>query len=684
MKFLFFIKRHQFALRIIFFGIIVVCISVNLAINRVNSNRAAGKIPTFYQYLYEPAIRVACGQPFGVDSNNQLSTQMKDFLNLKRESLSCDDVPPSQNINKSPVSIIWYHLLVSVGAVWNVFGITWHSIDIFSSIELAITALIIFLGLSMLMRPELASLIAVLSIVPALDWLTNLRDLNKAPFIIGATVIAVFLARKNLTNRWFLIVMTLSGVWLGYGYGFRPDALIGIPLICITAILFRPKYFLNGISAGFLGSFLLLGAFLLVVSPIFIKLQGGACTWHMAFLGLSDPFTSNLGLHSKGYSFLSHYNDILLQRSVESYAQRSVGIGDIGFCTKLYDQYSRKMFLDVMEIFPYDYLMRSFTSAYKVISFGIYGIKGFGQVPIRNFIAMHGIIFSALVYLIISIFIMATILKNIKHGIFFFFLLAYLCMYPVVQFEERHYFHLAFIALLPFGLLVDVVFNLFISKLMKKKSEINILKNIIYEWFMNKKCIRYLYVFLIISSMIYIILISLFYIQKNKSISYFKSYYSAPILPAEYIFSNKDDSIEFIFKKPEEFNRFQVSGQMLRVDLSTSACGFKFLNITSNYIDESGNAILSTNYLVGLDGVASKSAFMPVYFQTNVVNKFVIRLEKNLNNSSHYSIANVANIFSIDSGEGGGNSNSGCIKGFSWVNSANLPSLWVAAILPWK
>jgi hypothetical protein len=48
--------------------------------------------------------------------------------------------------------------------------------------------------------------------------------------------------------------------------------------------------------------------------------------------------------------------------------------------------------------------------------------------------------------------ILVLLAHDVRRGLFACFALAYLCAYPIVQFQERHYFHLAFLAWVPLGL----------------------------------------------------------------------------------------------------------------------------------------------------------------------------------------------------------------------------------------
>jgi hypothetical protein len=199
--------------------------------------RSHGVVPFFYQSYYEPAVRVACGQPFGTDRAGPRSAELTAFLELKRDSLSCEAVPPPLDPDPNPPTRICYHLFVTVAAVWRVAGICWAAIDWVAAVMLAISAVSVYGIFRLYMRAPIACPLAVVSVLPGLRFLLYLRDMNKAPFLLSSFFLVALLATRKLSSRRVLALMTTSGLWLGVGYGFRPDVLIALPLLSATAVL---------------------------------------------------------------------------------------------------------------------------------------------------------------------------------------------------------------------------------------------------------------------------------------------------------------------------------------------------------------------------------------------------------------------------------------------------------------
>jgi len=413
--------------------------------------RERGVVPSFYQGYYEPAMRVACGQSFGVDRAKELPREMDAFLKLERDSLSCDLVPPAGDLDVNPPTRVWYHLMITTGALWKVTGISWQAVDGLAAGLLSLAAIFVY-GLFRLWMPiPIALAFSLLSIGPGLRFLPFLRDLNKAPFILASFFVAALLLSRNLTRRGFFAAMTGIGLWLGIGYGFRPDVLIGFPLLVVTAIFFRPAPLSRIWQDGVIGTVMLLAAFLVAASPAFpaSSTTKGGCHWHFALLGLSDVHNQPLGLQPSSVSWYSHYDDLLVWRSVESYAERVLALPEVGYCTPMYDQVSRSIYLEIIHTFPGDFLSRGLSAARQIIGYGLWGLPDPNSRVGGFMISRRSWIGWAVAWMAAILVLLA---HDVRRGLFACFALAYLCAYPLVQFQERHYFHLAFLAWVPLGL----------------------------------------------------------------------------------------------------------------------------------------------------------------------------------------------------------------------------------------
>jgi hypothetical protein len=196
----------------------------------------------------------------------------------------------------------------------------------------------------------------------------------------------------------------------------------------------------------------MLAAFLLAASPA-LPAKGsdvGSCHWHFALLGLSDWHTQLLGLQEGSVSWLTHPNDTLVWRSVTSYAQRSSALPDVGYCTPSYDRASRSLYFEILRTFPRDLIGRGLGAARQLLDYGVWGvppINGGNPLGVMPFIRAAW----TAAWIVV---LLAVIARSVRLGLFAVLALAYLCAYPAIQFDQRHYFHLAFLTWMPAGFIL--------------------------------------------------------------------------------------------------------------------------------------------------------------------------------------------------------------------------------------
>ena len=180
----------------------------------------------------------------------------------------------------------------------------------------------------------------------------------------------------------------------------------------------------------------------------------GSCHWHFALLGLSDVHTQTLGLDPGTVSWISHYSDVLVWRSVETYAQRTSGPSEVGFCTADYDRASFRMYFEVLRTFPRDLALRGLAAARQLVDYGLWSLpvvdggNPLGERLLRNRTTVRTL--WLLMWLPLLIVLLA---REVRAGLFAILAFAYLCAYPAVQFDPRHFFQLAFLAWVPIGIL---------------------------------------------------------------------------------------------------------------------------------------------------------------------------------------------------------------------------------------
>jgi len=426
--------------------------------------REQGIKPSFYQSTYEPAIRMACGQPFGIDSSKQLTDQMRRFLNVEQQTLACEEVPPPIELKRNPAERAWYYLFLTAATIWKVTGISWPVLEGLAAALLALAAVMVFAMFRLLMPSLIAAALSIVSIVPALFYLPYLRDLSKAPFVLAGLFAAVWLVVRTPTRSTLFLAMAILGLWIGVGYGFRPDVLIVLPLLAVTILFFRPTPLKQGWWVGVVATSLLVATFIIATSPILLAFANAgmpSCHWHFGLLGLSDLHSARLGMAPTDYSWLSHYMDELVWLSVESYGRRVYSLANVGFCYAPgeFDRVSRALYLETFQTFPADFMDRGLAAGKGVIAYGFSGQPWSTRFPTLAFLGSYSNVFewAAVAGWIGLVFV--TMANSVRLGLFAVLFLAYLVSYPAFQFDQRHYYHLAFLSWLPIGVLLGAVLH---------------------------------------------------------------------------------------------------------------------------------------------------------------------------------------------------------------------------------
>lgn len=634
----------------------VVSLAASFLAMRVARDR--GVVPFFYQRYYEAAVRVACGQPFGTDQDGKLSKEMSAFLSLERGTLSCEAVPRALHPNPNPPTRTWYHLFVTVAAVWRVTGISWAAIDGIAAVMMSISAVCVYAIFRLWIPAVLAVPLAVISILPGLRYLLYLRDLGKAPFILASLLVVAWLASRDLTRSRFFTVMIGIGLLLGVGYGFRPDVVIGLPLIAATATLFRPAPLRRIWLGGVLGSLLMAAAFVLAARPVFSAFSSnvGGCHWHFSLLGLSDESTRQLALPRGNVSWLPHPDDLIAWRSVESYAERVLASPAVGYCTPAYDRVSKAMYIETITTFPGDFLTRALAAGEGTIAYGFWGLspaRGLDAASLGVWIRHSLQAGSTLLWVVVILTLLA---RDVRLGLFACFTLTYLCAYPIVQFHPRHLFHLAFLAWVPVGLVLTFLVGqrrriLDAAKASDWRSGFGGLElPAAADW------IRALVILVGLVALAAAVLFAARWYQRGRVAELFARYLAArgeaaPL--ADAVENDRTWRVTYAKVVPEEGR--EVTGRMLRVEVGGPGCpaGDHALTLALNGPDP-GYGFRQEFKLTLLPERPATSLFAPLYFERQRLDRVSIELSRN---------------------------DKPCLIGAKWLDSAALPPLWVGATI---
>lgn len=637
--------------------ILVAVTAFSIALLAYAWERERGEKPSFYQSYFEPAIRMTCGQPFGVETSGKITDEMNRFLKTEQQTLTCESVPTAVTLEKNPSTRGWYHLFVATAQVWKITGISWPALDGFAAALLAIAAVMVFALFRLLMPVLVAAPLAIVSILPALRFLPYLRDLNKAPFILAALFVAVWLVVRTPTRLRLYIAVAALGGWLGIGYGFRPDVLIVLPLLIVTILFFRPGPQRKGWLDGALASAVLVATFIAAASPIFSSSNAnvGSCTWHFGLLGLSEGHTGMLGVTPSSYSWLVHYDDNEVWRSVESYGERALSLPSVGYCTPLYDQASKALYLETFRTFPGDFMARGLAAAQAVIEYGFWGIPWTEITPTwgtffanhRSF--LHGTLFAG--WLAVVLFALAW---NVRVGLFSIFALAYLGSYPAIQFDQRHYFHLAFLFWLPVGLVLGWISRVMVS-VIRQRSIATVMASIKLPGLMA--WIRAAAIMIAVIGIGYAVYRGGHHEQRAAVQRLFGHYLRATgdevVVAAKNV---QGENIILTIAPPERSDQNNLNGRMLRLDIGGPNCTSGTMKILAEFGGSDDPTYVFKKELVFefTPDRAHATVFFPAYFDENRLPTLSLVLLKQ---------------------------DIGCVEHATWLRSNELPPLWVLAIL---
>ena len=123
-------------------------------------------------------------------------------------------------------------------------------------------------------------------------------------FILGLIV------TRPVRRATIIALAVAYGVVLGFGYGFRTDFLIDLPVFVVVVFAFmdgglRKNVALKGLATGVFAA-----TFVLVSWPATSAVyKGGGCQWHVALLGLQSPFDASLRVSPAPYHFGHAYAD---------------------------------------------------------------------------------------------------------------------------------------------------------------------------------------------------------------------------------------------------------------------------------------------------------------------------------------------------------------------------------------
>jgi hypothetical protein len=421
---------------------------------------AQGGQPVFYQAYFEPAVMIACGH--GFSATNPQAPAVAEFLEQRRDSFSCSDIPRDSKFDGRTFQRNWFYLVWFVALSWRVLGMSWSGMGPVFGLLFGTSAVLVY-GLCRLALTRLTSVAITFGVATSplhLGYLPHLRDYAKEPFVLALFLIVGLLVTGPVRARRVIGLAAAYGVVLGVAYGFRTDFLINIPLLLIVLALFIEGGPFGHLKVKLAAVLAFMTAFVAVGWPVLSSVQrDGGCQWHIAILGLQSRFDRQLVVQPAPYDFGYAYADMYVYKQVQSFADRtSPPHPPIRYCGPAYDAQSGRYLATLLTTFPADFMTRGQASARALAELPFLGWPPQIQNWMDGFFASRGDWLKPLrgwgIWLIAGATLVAAAV-SIRLGLFLLLFALYVGSYPAIQFDARHFFHLEFVAWWSAGLVVE-------------------------------------------------------------------------------------------------------------------------------------------------------------------------------------------------------------------------------------
>lgn len=415
---------------------------------------------------YAPAIAVAAGQGFH-EIDLSAAPAIRDFLTLKREALTAADLAaPLPLKDTTPFQKIHRTSMTMLGWWWHCFGVQWHALDALLALMFAVSCVFAY-GVLRLCSPWPVALALGMAVVysPGFHYaLPQFRDFSKAPFVLGIILGCVLLIRIKMRPSFVVMVALALGAWVGLGLGFRQDLRVYLPLAGAAIWLSAAGGFRQAWRSRVAACLVLVLGFGIAASPVLPALRGATNSTHIISLGLGEPFNRLMGLGGAPYAFANRYDDFYMHTRIAGYAAQREGGKPPAYWTPQNDAAGGRLLSEFYQAFPADNLLRWCASAWTILNYAPFNIERFyptngdlfrlldARYAWLGFLDGRGAVLAAVVCCVLAG-------GELRLGLAAFLMLFFLCGYPSLQFNARHYFMLELGALWAFATAIGLAWG---------------------------------------------------------------------------------------------------------------------------------------------------------------------------------------------------------------------------------
>lgn len=427
---------------------------VGIGFGILQTYRAGGGVPRYYQENFAPAVMMACGYGFTMPGPVTAPKSLGPFLLLERDDFNCADFPSNTVVEPVTWNGTWYYLYGTTAAVWRVTGLSWRALDWLAAVFVGVSWAALY-GLFRLVASRGLSVIAamLLTLLPVnLVQMSALRDFSKVPFVLVCVWLLARLVIRPMPWSATIAMAAAFGAVVGFGYGFRTDLMIMVPFGLAVIALLLPGAWRQFWARNLTAMVAALAVFLVVASPPLRGLRTGGCQFHYSLLGLTSPMTDGLGVRPALYSFGDNFLDTFVDLKVGDQATRTMGLTVPNLCDPNYDLASGELFFSYARTFPADLITRAYGAVLIVLRSGMQIPDLYGpltDIPVLVHLLEWVKRQPDVMGLLGPIFTFGAVclawVSAPRLGIALTAFVLFLAGYPAIEFESRHWFHLRFI-----------------------------------------------------------------------------------------------------------------------------------------------------------------------------------------------------------------------------------------------
>jgi hypothetical protein len=414
-------------------------------------------------------------------------TLLLDFLRGYSESFSCDalrtDLPPQP---PTTVHSLQPYLFLTTGLFWRLLGVSWQSLTPLYGLLFGATACSAYGLLRLGTRRWLSLLMALLLTFSSLQlyFLPDLRDYAKVPFMLSLVFLLGCLVKWPVRRNVLLGLSAAYGVIFAIGTGFRADLFTCLLPFLVTLFFLLPGPLRANLRLKVSATAVFAAAALLAGGPALVIFWPARSTEMLATQvvgGFFQRYDPDLGVSNDVYKW-GHpvASDAYRYQMVQSYAYRSLGSAEhVPYTTAGHRAASNQYLLEFLKTFPADALIRAYGSVLAVLELPFHA-KDYLPEGSANPILLWVVsrrdhlvaILAGLGFWSAAAAVLLLARSNVRQGIFLAFAVLYLCAYPAMQFQPRHYFYLEFVALWAVGFVVEQAWQAIGVLLNKEKRQV--------------------------------------------------------------------------------------------------------------------------------------------------------------------------------------------------------------------